>query len=448
MKTYFGTDGIRGRANGDGLTPEMALRLGRAAGAYFRRGDHRHSVVMGKDTRLSGYMIESALAAGFTSAGMDVRMIGPVPTPAVGQLTRSMRADLGVMITASHNPFCDNGIKLFGPDGFKLADEAELEIEALMDDPARYLAADPAEIGQLRRYDDAKGRYVEAVKASIPAEIDLDGVRVVLDCANGAAYKVAPLALTELGADVDAIGVSPNGVNINAECGSTHTGRLVARVRETGADIGIALDGDGDRAILCDETGRIIDGDQIIARIALDRRAAGTLRGGGAVTTVMSNFAMERFLNEQDLKLVRTQVGDRYVVEAMRRGGYNVGGEQSGHVVLTDHATTGDGTVAALQILAACVRAQKPASEVCDLFEPAPQTLVNVRYEGEPPLSQPGVRAAIAEAERRLGASGRILVRASGTEPVIRILAEGEDAELIKRLAADIAGAMETVQAA
>jgi phosphoglucosamine mutase len=440
MKRYFGTDGIRGRANQHPMTPEVALQLGRSIGALVRKGERRHMVVIGKDPRLSGYMIEHAMVGGLTSAGMDVRLIGPIPTPAIGMLTRSMRADLGIMITASHNPYTDNGIKLFGPDGFKLADQAELEIERLMDADPSASSVDGVEIGKLDHYKDAYGRYIEAAKSSFPRELTLNGVRVVIDCANGAGYKVAPEALWELGADVDAIGVSPNGTNINRGCGSTAPEAMVERVREIGADIGIALDGDADRVILCDEHGELIDGDQIIARIAKDHQAAGSLRGGGVVTTVMSNFGLERHLQSEGLSLIRTKVGDRHVVEQMRAGDYSLGGEQSGHIVLLDHATTGDGLIAALQVLASCVRAQKPASEVCHLFEPAPQVLINVRYDGASPLQDDEVRQAHADAERRLGNAGRLVVRPSGTEPVIRIMAQGDEKDLIEQVAHDLAG--------
>ncbi|MFW5660597.1 MAG: phosphoglucosamine mutase [Oceanicaulis sp.] len=442
MKAYFGTDGIRGRANTFPMTPEVALRLGKAAGAYFKRGAHRHTVVLGKDTRLSGYMIEYALISGFASAGVDVRTLGPCPTPAIGLLTRSLRADLGVMITASHNAYSDNGIKLFGPDGFKLPDEAELEIEAMMDDPSSQLSAPPEEIGQVSLYPDAKGRYVEAAKATFAKDLTLNGVKVVVDCAHGAAYKTAPLALWELGAEVEVIGAAPNGTNINASCGSTSPDAMARKVLETGADLGIALDGDGDRLILCDETGRVIDGDQILARIGLDHKDRGMLRSDTVVATVMSNFTMERALSDSGVALERTAVGDRYVVERMREAGYNVGGEQSGHIVLTDHATTGDGLIAALQILSCCVRANKPASEVCSVFEPAPQVKVNVPYTDVSPLTLPQVQAACQSAEARLNGRGRLVVRASGTEPLIRVMTEGEDETLIRAIADDLAGAM------
>jgi phosphoglucosamine mutase len=446
MKKFFGTDGIRGCANTFPMIPEVALLLGKAAGAYFRRGSHRHVVVVGKDTRLSGYMIESALIAGFTSAGMDVRSVGPVPTPAIGMLTKSLRADLGVMITASHNGFTDNGIKLFGPDGFKLPDSVELEIEAFMSDPSQHLPATPIEIGQVAQYQDAKGRYVEAAKASFPRDMDLDGVKIVLDCANGAGYRVAPQALWELGAEVDAIGISPNGENINFECGSTYPERMAKRVVETGAHIGLALDGDADRLIVCDEKGSIIDGDQIISRIATDRLTSGRLAGGGAVTTVMSNFAMDRYFEDQGMSLCRTDVGDRYVVERMRRDGFTLGGEQSGHIVLTDHATTGDGLIASLQLLAACVQLQRPVSELCSLFQPAPQIKTNFGYSGSSPLDDERVQTVISEVTERLSGRGRLLVRKSGTEPVVRVLSEGDDTAAIEMAVSDVINALQSAR--
>ena len=442
MKQYFGTDGIRGRANQPPMTPEVALKLGRAIGSFVRQGERRHMVVIGKDTRLSGYMIEHAMVGGLTAAGMDVRLIGPCPTPAIGMLTRSMRADLGIMITASHNPYTDNGIKLFGPDGFKLADDSELEIERLIEQDPDASSVDGEKIGKLDHYKDAYGRYIEGAKASFPRELSLAGIKVVVDCANGGGYKTAPIALWELGADVHPIGVSPNGTNINRECGSTAPDAMIKAVREQGADIGIALDGDADRAILCDEKGHLIDGDQIIARIGKDQFDTGQLRGDGVVTTVMSNFGLERYLTSENLKLIRTQVGDRHVVEAMRSGGYNVGGEQSGHVVLLDHATTGDGLIAALQVLASCVRAQQPASEICHLFEPAPQVLINVRYQGASPLELESVQKAQADAEARLGNQGRLVLRKSGTEPLIRVMTQGDDDQLVTSVAEDLAEAI------
>lgn len=432
MKKYFGTDGIRGRANSFPMTPEVALLLGKAAGAYFRRGNHRHVVVVGKDTRLSGYMLESALIAGFTSAGVDVRKVGPVPTPAVGLLTKSLRADLGVMITASHNGFTDNGIKLFGPDGFKLPDATEIEIELQMSSAEAAIPAKPIDIGQVADYHDAKGRYVEAAKASFPKDLTLDGIKIVLDCANGAGYRVAPQALWELGAEVETIGVSPNGQNINANCGSTSPQAMVERVRETGADIGLALDGDADRLIICDEQGNIIDGDQLICRVTKEHKENGQLRGNGAVATIMSNYAMDQFFADEGMTLARTPVGDRYVVDHMRRNGFSVGGEQSGHIVLTDYATTGDGLIAALQTMAAMVKHQNPVSELCNMFEPAPQLKVNLPYAGESPLNTERVRAGLDDAKRALEGKGRLVVRPSGTEPVIRVMVEGADEALIK----------------
>ncbi|WP_440958831.1 phosphoglucosamine mutase [Oceanicaulis sp. LC35] len=442
MKQYFGTDGVRGRANQHPMTPEVALKLGRAIGSFVKQGERRHMVVIGKDTRLSGYMIEHAMVGGLTAAGMDVRLIGPCPTPAIGMLTRSMRADLGIMITASHNPYTDNGIKLFGPDGFKLADASELEIERLIEQDPDASSVDGEKIGKLDHYKDAYGRYIEGAKASFPRELSLSGIKVVVDCANGGGYKTAPIALWELGADVHPIGVTPNGTNINRECGSTAPDAMIRAVRELGADIGIALDGDADRAILCDEKGELIDGDQIIARIGKDQLDTGQLTGDGVVTTVMSNFGLERYLQSENLKLIRTKVGDRHVVEAMRNGGYNVGGEQSGHVVLLDHATTGDGLIAALQVLASCVRAQKPASEICHLFEPAPQVLINVRYEGASPLELESVQKAQQDAETRLGNQGRLVLRKSGTEPLIRVMTQGDDDHLVTSVAEDLAEAI------
>ncbi len=443
MKTYFGTDGIRGRANAYPMTPEVAVRLGMAAGTYFRRGEHRHSVVLGKDTRRSCYMIESALVAGFTAAGMNVRSLGPCPTPAVALLTRSMRADLGVMITASHNGFEDNGIKLFGPDGYKLPDDAELELERLMDDRSGDLAVDASGIGRLRHFEDAKGRYVEVVKSSFPRGLRLDGLKVVLDCANGAAYRVAPELLWELGANIDTIGVSPNGLNINLDCGSTMPEALIERVKSTGADIGIALDGDGDRVIIVDEKGQIVDGDQILARIATDKADEGSLVGRTVVGTVMSNLGFETYLKSKDINLVRTPVGDRHVVAEMRKDGFNVGGEPSGHIILTDHSMTGDGIVAALQVLAARVIRQRPVSEIMSLYTPAPQALRNVRFTDDSPLNSDVVQKAISAATERLNGKGRLLVRPSGTERLIRVMTEGEDADLITQIANDVAGVVE-----
>ena len=431
-RKFFGTDGIRGRTNEDVMTAELAMRVGQAAGAHFRRGDHRHRVVIGKDTRLSGYMIESALVAGFTSVGMDVVMTGPLPTPAIALLTREMRADLGVMISASHNPYSDNGIKLFGPDGFKLSDDAEMAIETLMERDPELAPAE--QIGRARRIDDASGRYIHAVKQSVGAHVRFDGLKVVLDCANGAAYQVTPAAIWELGAEVIPIGVTPNGTNINRDVGSTSLAAIKAKVVEEGADIGLALDGDADRLIVVDEKGQTVDGDQIMALIATRMAEKRELSGAGVVATVMSNLGLERYLRGLNLALVRTKVGDRYVLEEMKRGGFNVGGEQSGHMIMLDHGTTGDGTVAALRVLASLVREGKPASELLHLFDPVPQLLKNVRYSGGAPLENETVKAAIADAEATLSGNGRLVIRASGTEPVIRIMAEGDDAAQVERV--------------
>ncbi|CAA9514669.1 MAG: Phosphoglucosamine mutase [uncultured Sphingomonas sp.] len=424
-RKFFGTDGIRGLTNTAPMTPEIALKVGQAAGAHFFRGDHRHRVVIGKDTRLSGYMMESALVAGFCSVGMDVVLLGPMPTPAVAMLTRSMRADLGVMISASHNPFADNGIKLFGPDGYKLSDEDELAIEARLDSEPELVA--PEKIGRAKRIEDARGRYVHFAKSTFPEKLRLDGLKVVIDCANGAAYHVAPDALWELGADVVQLGVRPNGININDGCGSTHPDKLQEAVVAEGADIGLALDGDADRLIVVDQTGKVIDGDQLMALIALDQQRQGLLRGGAVVATVMSNLGLERKLEAEGLRLERTKVGDRYVLEAMRATGCNVGGEQSGHIILSDHATTGDGLVAGLQILAAMVGQGKPASELLNQFDPVPQLLKNVRFAGGAPLEDASVKACIAGAEAELNGKGRLVIRKSGTEPLIRVMAEGDD---------------------
>ncbi|HET9428954.1 MAG TPA: phosphoglucosamine mutase [Allosphingosinicella sp.] len=439
-RKFFGTDGIRGRTNQSPMTPEMALKIGQAAGRHFLRGDHRHRVVIGKDTRLSGYMMETALISGFTSVGMDVVMVGPVPTPAVAMLTHSMRADLGVMISASHNKYVDNGIKLFGPNGFKLSDEDEMAIEALLDNPPQLVPAE--EIGRSRKIEDARGRYIHAAKLTFPPHLRLDGLKVVIDCANGAAYQVAPAALWELGADVIAIGVNPNGVNINEGCGSTDTALLRQTVLDNGADIGLALDGDADRLIVVDEKGRVVDGDQLMALIAASWHRRGLLRGGGIVATVMSNLGLERFLERESLKLERTKVGDRYVLESMRTKGYNVGGEQSGHIILTDYGTTGDGLVAGLQVLAELVVAGRPASEVLNLFDPLPQLLKNVRFEGRSPLESETVKVAIAEGEIRLGSGGRLVIRKSGTEPLIRVMAEGEDEKIVTEVVDSICQAV------
>jgi phosphoglucosamine mutase len=422
------------------MTAAMAQRIGQAAGAHFLRGDHRHRVVIGKDTRLSGYMMETALISGFTSVGMDVVMVGPVPTPAVAMLTHSMRADLGVMISASHNKFVDNGIKLFGPDGYKLSDRDELAIEALLEKEPRLVPGE--QIGRSRKIEDARGRYIHAAKLTFPKHLRLDGLKVVVDCANGAAYQVAPSALWELGADVVAIGVEPNGLNINEGCGSTDPGLLKRTVIENGADIGLALDGDADRLIVVDEEGEAVDGDQLMALIGSSWHRRGRLRGGGIVSTVMSNLGLERFLGGQGLKLERTQVGDRYVLETMRAKGYNVGGEQSGHIILSEYATTGDGLVAGLQILAELVAQDRPASELLSLFEPLPQLLKSVRFAGGAPLQSDGVRKAIAAGEARLGESGRLVIRNSGTEPVVRVMAEGEDEALVEEVVNEICAAV------
>jgi phosphoglucosamine mutase len=429
-RKLFGTDGIRGTANEEPITAETALAVAKAAGRQFLRGDHRHTVVIGKDTRLSGYMLEPALTAGFIAVGMDVVLLGPLPTPAVGMLTRSLRADLGVMISASHNPYQDNGIKLFGPDGFKLSDEVELEIEGRLGNGAAEVA--PAhQLGRAQRLDDALGRYIEFVKSSFPRGLRLDGLKVVIDCANGAAYRVAPKVLYELGAEVVPIGVYPDGFNINQRCGATDPARMQEAVLTQGADFGIALDGDADRAILADEKGKMVDGDQVMALVGRSWLQDGRLAGGAVVATVMSNLGLERFLNGLGCGLVRTPVGDRYVVERMREGGYNVGGEQSGHIVLSDFATTGDGLIAALQVLAVVVQAGKPASAVTRLFEPLPQILRNVRFSGGAPLEDKTVQAAIRDGESRLGQAGRLVIRKSGTEPLIRVMAEGEDEALV-----------------
>jgi phosphoglucosamine mutase len=431
-RKFFGTDGIRGRTNAGAMTAEMAMKIGMAAGAHFVRGDHRHRIVLGKDTRLSGYMIENALVAGFTSVGMDVVQVGPMPTPAVAMLVRSMRADLGVMISASHNPYYDNGIKLFGPDGYKLSDADEREIETLLAGEPELAAS--AKIGRARRVEDARGRYIHFAKSCFPEDLRLDGLKIVIDCANGAAYQVAPSALWELGAKTIAIGVSPNGTNINEKCGSTAPELLQETVVASGADIGIALDGDADRLIIVDEHGKVIDGDQIMALIGKSWAASGKLCGGGVVATVMSNLGLERCLKAQGLSLERTAVGDRYVLERMRQGGFNVGGEQSGHMILSDYATTGDGLVAALQVLAELVRQNKPASEVLNQFEPVPQLLKNVRFSGGKPLEAAAVKRVIADAEAELNGTGRLVIRPSGTEPVIRVMAEGDDAAQVTRV--------------
>ncbi len=442
-RKYFGTDGIRGTANQGAMTAETALRVGMAAGRVFRRGEHRHRVVIGKDTRLSGYMLEPALTAGFTSMGMDVFLFGPLPTPAVAMLTRSLRADLGVMISASHNSFEDNGIKLFGPDGFKLSDEVELAIEHHMDNGLADNLASPRELGRTRRIEDAQARYIEHVKHTFPRDLTLEGLRIVVDCANGAAYKVAPAVLWELGADVVTVGTEPDGFNINDDVGSTAPGRMCAAVRERRADIGIALDGDADRVIICDENGHIVDGDQIMALVARSWKEADKLSAPGIVATVMSNLGLERFLAGLGLGLARTQVGDRYVVDRMRADGYNVGGEQSGHIVLTDFSTTGDGLIAALQVLAVLKTGNAPVSKLCRLFEPLPQLLKNVRFKKGEPLNEKDVVAAIRDGEARLGSKGRLVIRKSGTESLIRVMGEGDDASLVRAVVNDIVSAIE-----
>jgi phosphoglucosamine mutase len=445
--TFFGTDGIRGSANAFPMTSEVSLRVGMAAGALFTNGTYRPRVVIGKDTRLSGYMIETALVSGFTAVGMDVFLLGPMPTPAVAMLTRSLRADLGVMITASHNPFTDNGIKLFGPDSYKLSDEKEAEIEGLMEKDTIELVAAPENIGKATRIDSACERYVEFVKRTLSKTLRLDGVRIVIDCANGAAYKVAPEAFWELGAEVFTLGVDPNGVNINKDCGSTSPGHIVDKVREARADVGIAFDGDADRVVIVDEKGKIIDGDLLMAVLANAWLERGRLSGGGVVGTVMSNLSLERYLNQRGLKLERTQVGDRYVIDHMRRHGFNIGGEQCGHLVLSDFCTSGDGLVTALQVLEVVVRSGKPVSEICNPFEPLPQILKNVRYKKCQPLDDSTVQQAISDGRSRLGAQGRLVVRPSGTEPVIRIMAEGEDEKAIKSVVSDVAGVLSAVAA-
>ena len=445
MRRIFGTDGVRGLANAEPMTPETMLRLALAAGRRFTRGSHRHRVVIGKDTRLSGYMIEPALTAGFIAMGMDGTLLGPVPTPAVAMLTRSLRADLGVMISASHNPYADNGVKLFGPDGYKLSDEIEAAIEAGMGEPPALAAA--AELGRARRLDDTEGRYIEFVKATFPKGLRLEGLKIVVDCANGAAYKVAPAVLWELGAEVVPIARDPNGFNINEKCGATHPDTMQAAVAAHGAHLGIALDGDADRLIMADEKGRVVDGDQLMALIAGGFARDGRLAGGGLVATIMSNLGLERFVEARGLSLFRTKVGDRYVIERMKADGINVGGEQSGHIILSDYATTGDGLLAALQVLAELVQAQRPMSEVARLFEPYPQLLRNVKFErgAADPLGHALVKTAIASAETALGREGRIVIRPSGTEPVIRVMAEGADPDLVRR---SVDGICEAITAA
>ena len=437
-KSLFGTDGIRGTANCEPMTAETALKVGMAAGLHFRRGQHRHRVLIGKDTRLSGYMLEPALTAGFISMGMEVILVGPLPTPAVAMLTRSMRCDIGVMLSASHNPFQDNGIKLFGPDGHKLSDEVEAAIEShLRNGISDHLVA-PTDLGRARRLEDVRGRYTEFVKHTFPKGLTLAGMRIVVDCANGAAYRVAPEVLWELGAEVIPIGDQPDGYNINLDCGSTATRAMCQKVIEYRADLGIALDGDADRVLIADEKGNLIDGDQLMAVIADHWSANGLLRGGGVVATVMSNLGLERYLANRSMRLHRTRVGDRYVVEHMREHGMNIGGEQSGHIIFADYTTTGDGLIAALQVMAVIVGSKRPASAVCRVFDPVPQRLSNVRYNGGQPLEAESVKEAIADAEKRLGDQGRLLIRKSGTEPLIRVMAECEDEQLLAHVVDDV----------
>ncbi|MEX2035081.1 MAG: phosphoglucosamine mutase [Xanthobacteraceae bacterium] len=446
VRKYFGTDGIRGRANAV-ITPELALKVGQAAGLLFQNGEYRHRVLIGKDTRLSGYMIETALVAGFTSVGMDVLLTGPMPTPAVAMLTRSMRADLGVMISASHNPYDDNGIKLFGPDGYKLSDEIEHGIETLVDADLGKRLAKSADLGRAKRIDGVQDRYIEFAKRTLPRNLSLEGLRVVVDCANGAAYQVAPEALWELGAEVIKLGVEPDGFNINKDCGSTEPGAIANKVREVRADIGIALDGDADRVIIVDERGHVVDGDQLMAVIAENWNANGLLARPGVVATVMSNLGLERYLGTLGLTLERTAVGDRYVLEHMRAHGYNVGGESSGHIILSDYATTGDGLVAALQVLAVVKKQDKPVSQVCHRFDPLPQILRNVRYKKGKPLEDAKVRLAIESAELKLNGQGRLVIRPSGTEPVIRVMGEGDDKTLVEDVVDGIVEALTDVAA-
>jgi phosphoglucosamine mutase len=445
-RKYFGTDGIRGQSNLFPMTPDLAMRVGVAVGTIFRNGAHRHRVVIGKDTGLSGYMLENALVAGFTAAGLDVFLLGPIPTPGVAMLTRSLRADIGVMISASHNPFEDNGIKLFGPDGYKLSDEMEGQIEELLEKDMTAQLAKSQEIGRAKRVEGDIYRYIEHAKRTLPRDVTLQGLRVAIDCANGAAYKVAPLALWELGADVVTIGNEPNGININLDCGSTHPDTLQKKVHEVRADIGIALDGDADRVLIVDEHGKIVDGDQLMAVIADSWAAEGMLNGDGIVATVMSNLGLERYLQGRSLNLHRTKVGDRYVVEHMRQHGFNVGGEQSGHIVLSDFGTTGDGLVAALQILACVKRQGKSVSEVCHRFDPVPQVLKNVRVSSGMSLDNVTVRQAIADAEAELAKNGRLLIRPSGTEPLIRVMAEGDDRQQVERIVDELISVISAVR--
>ncbi len=440
-RKHFGTDGIRGKANGV-ITPDLAMKAAQATGILFQRGEHRHRAVIGKDTRLSGYMIEYAMVAGFTSVGMDVLLLGPMPTPAVAMLTRSMRADIGIMISASHNPYEDNGIKLFGPDGYKLSDEIETRIEKLMDGELPIKLSKSHMLGRAKRVDDSISRYIEFAKMTLPRDVSLEGLRVVIDCANGAAYKVAPEALWELGAEVFSIGVEPDGFNINRRVGSTAPDALVKKVREMRADIGIALDGDADRVLIVDELGRVVDGDQLMAAVAEYWQEEGKLSQPGIVATLMSNLGLERYLTSIGLSLARTAVGDRYVLEHMRQHGYNLGGEQSGHIILSDYVTTGDGLVAALQVMALVKRRGRPVSEVCRRFEPVPQVLKNVRFEPGRKMPEDKVAAAVAAGKARLGAGGRLVIRPSGTEPLVRVMAEGDDADLVESVVDDVCAAL------
>jgi len=442
-KKFFGTDGIRGKANTPPMTAEIALRVGEATGAHFLRGEHRHRVVIAKDTRLSGYMLEPALTAGFISVGMDVILVGPLPTPAVAMLTRSLRADVGVMISASHNSYEDNGIKLFGPDGYKLSDKVESEIEARMNGVDKGYLARPAGLGKAKRLDDAGSRYIEFVKNTFPRNLSLDGLKIVVDCANGAGYRVAPTVLWELGAEVISVGVEPDGLNVNSGCGSTDCNVMQAAVAAHGADLGIALDGDADRVLMCDEKGALLDGDQIMALVAEYWARTNRLRGGGVVATVMSNLGLERYLESLGLKLIRTKVGDRYVVEHMRQNGFNLGGEQSGHIILNDYGTTGDGLIAALQTLAVLAESGRQASEAVRLFSPTPQALQNFSYGKADPLLEKQVKVAIEEGESRLGKDGRLVIRKSGTEPVVRVMAEGDDASLVTEVVDNIVSVMQ-----
>lgn len=441
-RKYFGTDGMRGKANSFPMLPEIAMKIGMATGILFRRAGHRNRVVIGKDTRLSGYMLENALVAGFTAAGIDVFLLGPVPTPAVAMLCRSLRADIGVMISASHNLFYDNGIKLFGPDGYKLSDKLELKIEKLIESDMTAQLAGQRDIGRAKRVEGDIYRYIEYAKRTMPRDVTLEGLRIVVDCANGATYKAAPLALWELGAEVITINDKPDGMNINEDCGSTHPVPLTEKVHEVRADVGIALDGDGDRVLMVDENGTIVDGDQLMAVIAESWHRSGRLQGGGVVATVMSNLGFERFLGSQGLTLARTRVGDRYVVEHMRAHGFNIGGEQSGHIVLSDFGTTGDGLVSALQVLGCLKETGLPMSKLCHKFEPVPQLLKNVRIHKGKPLENEKVKKVIKEAEKLLGKKGRLVIRPSGTEPLIRVMAEGDDDGLVERVVDDIVDAI------